>query len=90
MKLIRRILFGVSLFLATLLLGVLAIAVWPQILINSKTLEIASHFLARKGIDLQWKDLEVHFDSLALLRKKDVFKDSRTLCPCVRLRNFWL
>lgn len=79
MKLIRRILFGVSLFLATLLLGVLAIAVWPQILINSKTLEIASHFLARKGIDLQWKDLEVHFDSLALLRKRMSLK-TQGLC----------
>lgn len=75
-----KILFFLALlvFLGTLC-AALAILIWPQILVNSRTLELARQYAYRKGVEIQWRTFDLRFHSFSLL-SKEVLLDSEGLC----------
>jgi hypothetical protein len=68
-----------SAIVAFLSIAILVILIWPQILVNEKTLELAAQFAARKGIQVHWDSVDIQLDSISLLQKRADFNFSQ-LC----------
>lgn len=76
MKWLRKLLFSLIFFVCFWSAVLLAVLIWPQILVNPTTLGWASRILAHQGILVQWEGLDIQIDSQALLRKRFGFEFS--------------